>query len=157
MNDGMRTNPRISGGVDSTTNDCLLGTRSLIEDDVYDAGGRFLGEIEEILVDARTGCFRYAVLALGGFLGIGRKRFAVPWSAFSPDAEYRRSIVDVALMQLTALPVPQDDPWLRRADLTRSQENAYLLRQQALLGVIPPPRRSTFLKLARPTWKRQPD
>ncbi len=157
MIDGMRTNPRNSAAADSATNDCLLGTRSLIEDDVYDAGGRFLGEIEELLVDARTGCVRFAVLGLGGFLGIGRKRFAVPWSALSPDADYRRSIVDVALMQLTALPVPQDDPWLRRANLTRSQEHAYLLREQALLGVIPPQGRSSFLKLARPAWKRQPD
>ena len=153
----MRTNPRISARVDSTTNVCLLGTTSLIEDDVYDAAGKFLGKIEEILIDTRTGCVRYAVLALGGFLGIGRKRFAVPWSAFTPDADYRRCIVDVALMQLMALPVHQDDPWLRRADLTWSKENAYLLRQQALSGVIPPEHRSTFLALGRPKRKRQPD
>ena len=151
----MRTNPRISVTVDSTTNACLLGTTSLIEDDVYDAAGKFLGEIEEILIDARTGCVRYAVLALGGFLGIGRKRFAVPWSAFTPDADYRRCIVDVALMQLMALPVHQDDPWLRRADLTWGKENAYLLRQQALSGVIPPEHPSTFLELSRPKRKRQ--
>jgi PRC-barrel domain len=153
----MRTNPRISARVDSTTNVCLLGTTSLIEDDVYDAAGKFLGEIDEIVLDVHTGCVRYAVLALGGFLGIGRKRFAVPWSAFTPDADYRRCIVDVALMQLMALPVPQDDPWLRRGDITWGKENAYLLRQQALLGVIPPQHRSTFLELGRPKRKRQPD
>jgi len=157
MIDEMRTNPRISAGSGSVTNDCLLGATSLIEDDVYDAAGRFLGEIEEILVDARTGCVRYAVLALGGFLGIGRKRFAVPWSAFSPDADYRRCVVDAALLQLAALPVPQDDPWLRRAGVAWSQENAYLPRRPASLDVIPPEPRFTFLKLARPTWKRLPD
>jgi hypothetical protein len=134
----MRTNPRISARVDSTTSACLLGTTSLIGDDVYDAAGTFLGEIEEILIDARTGCVRYFVLALGGFLGIGRKRFAVPWSALTPDPDYRRCIVDVTLMKLMALPVPQDDPWLRRADLTWNRENPYLLRQQGFLGVIPP-------------------
>ena len=115
--------PRISVRADSTTNACLLGTTSLIKDHVYDAAGKFLGEIEEILIDARTGCVRYAVLALGGFLGIGRKRFAVPWSALTPDVDYRRCIVDVALMHLMALPVPQDDPWLRRADLTWSRKS----------------------------------
>jgi PRC-barrel domain len=109
-----RTNPRISAKVDSVTNDWLLGTTSLIEDNVYDSGGRFLGEIEDILIDARTGCVRYAVLALGGFMGFGRKRFAVPWSAFTPHADYRRCIIDVTLMNLMALPVSQDDPWLRR-------------------------------------------
>lgn len=109
-----RTNPRISAPVDSRINDCLLGTRSLIEDDVYDAGGTFLGGIEDVLIDARTGCIRYVVLVLGGFLGIGRKRIAVPWSALTPNAEYRRCVVDVTLMNLMALPVSQDDPWLRR-------------------------------------------
>jgi len=143
----MRTNPRIAVSIDSTTNACLLGTTSLIEDDVYDAAGKFLGKIEEIVLDVRTGCVRYALVALGGFLGIGRKRFAVPWRALTPDADYRRCILDVALMQLTAVPVPQNDPWLHRADQTWSKENAYLLRQQALLGVNLPKHRSTFLKL----------
>jgi len=136
MFNSMRTNPRISVGVDSATNPCLLRTTSLIKGDIYDASGKFLGEIEEILIDAPTGCVRYAVLALGGFWGIGRKRFAVPWSALTPDADYRRCIVDVPLMRLMALPVPQDDPWMRRADLSGSPENASLLRQQGFLGVI---------------------
>ena len=115
-----QTKPRISASVDSKKNARLLGTTSLIEDDVYDAAGKFMGEIEEIVLDVRTGCVRYAVLALGGFLGIGQKRYAVPWSALTPDADYRRCIVDVALMQLMAVPVPQDDPWLQRTGPTWS-------------------------------------
>ncbi|MFY9327332.1 MAG: PRC-barrel domain-containing protein [Georgfuchsia sp.] len=113
----MRAKPQISVSFDSTTRDSLLGTKSLIEDDIYDAGGKFLGKIEEILIDTRSGCVRYVVIALGGFLGIGRERFAVPWSVFTPDAECRRCIVDVALMQLMALPVPHGDTRLRRAEL----------------------------------------
>jgi PRC-barrel domain protein len=137
-----RTDPRISEQADSTRNACLLGTTSLIGNDVYDAAGKFLGEIAEIVVDVRTGCVRYAVLALGGFLGIGRKRFAVPWSALTPDADHGRCIVDVTLMQFMAVPVPQDDRWLRRADQTWSGENAYLLRQQGFLNLPPSKYRS---------------
>ena len=136
MINSIRTNPRSSVRGDSTTNACLVGTTSLIEDDVYDAGGKFLGQIEEIVLDARTGCVRYAVLALGGFLGFGRKRFAVPWSALTLDVDYRRCIVNVARMQLMGVAVPKNDPWLRRTDRTSSKENAYLLRQQGLLRVI---------------------
>ena len=86
----------------------LLGARTLIEDDVYDASGKCLGEIEDIVLDTRTGCVRYAILALGGFLGIGCKRFAVPWSALTPDANYRRCVVNVAHMKIMAVPIFDD-------------------------------------------------
>ena len=99
---------RSYGKGDASISDCLLGTSSLIEDDVYDAAGKLLGQIEEIVLDARTGCVRYAVLGFGGVLGIGRKRLAVPWRALTPDANYPRCVVDVTLMHLMAMPVPQD-------------------------------------------------
>jgi len=132
----MRTNPRISASADSTTDACLLKTTSLIKVDVYDAAGELLGQIEEILIDAHSGCVRYVVLALGGFLGIGRKRFAVPWSAVTPDAGRRRCIVNVTLMRLMAVPVSQGDSSPRRAELSWSKESASMLRQQGFLGVI---------------------
>jgi len=112
----MRTSPRSSVKGDSPRDTCLLGTSSLIEYATYDAAGKFLGRIEEIVLDARTGCVRYVVLALRGFLGFGRKRVAVPWRALTPHPDYRRCIVDVRLMHLMAVPVPKDDPRLRRTD-----------------------------------------
>lgn len=136
MFNSMTANPRHSVSADSTTGACLLKTTSLINDDVYDAAGQYRGQIEDILIDARSGCVRYAVLALGGFLGIGRKRVAVPWSALTPDYDHRRFTVDVTLMRLMAVPVPQDDPSPRRADLSWRKESAYRLRQQGFLGVI---------------------
>ena len=91
---------------------------SLIQDHVYDASGNRLGQLKEIILDARTGCVRYAVLALGGFLGMGQKRVAIPWSGLTPEVNYHRCIVDVPLMRLTAVPVPENDPWLQRVDRT---------------------------------------
>jgi sporulation protein YlmC with PRC-barrel domain len=132
----MTANARKSVRADSRTDACLLKTTSLIKDDVYDSAGQYRGKIEEILIDAHSGCVRYAVLALGGFLGIGRKRVAVPWSALTPDADHQRCIVDVTLMRLMAVPVSQGDPSPRRADLSWSKEGAYMLRQQGFLGVI---------------------
>ncbi len=74
-----RTNPRFTRRAGVRTSNRFVGTTDLIEDEVYDVEGKFLGKIEEIVLDTRTGCVRHAVLALGGFLGIGRKRFAIPW------------------------------------------------------------------------------
>ena len=139
-----RANSQLSASAEPIADATLLGTKSLIEDEVYDAGGKFLGEIEEIVLDVRTGCVRYAVLGLGGFLGIGRKRFAVPWSAITPDADYRRSVIDVALMHLMAVPVSANDPWLRRAERTCNRRDAGLLLQQALGGSSAKTSISTF-------------
>lgn len=89
--------------------------RSLMRDEVYDDAGRRVGEIDEIIIDARSGCVRYVVLSAGGFLGIGRKRFAVPWQALTPDLDYHRCVLDAARTSLMAIPVVDDDPWLPTA------------------------------------------
>ena len=128
MSNRTSANPRISGSADSTTTARHLGATSLIKYEVYSPAGKCLGKIEEIVLDARTGCVRYAVLAIGGFLGIGQKRVAVPWSVLTPDAESQRCIVDVPQMKFVSVPVFPEDPWLQRSALAGSKDNAYLLR-----------------------------
>jgi sporulation protein YlmC with PRC-barrel domain len=46
-----------------------------------------LGEIEEVLLDPDTGQVKFAVLEVGGFLGLGSTKVAVPWSAFQLTKE----------------------------------------------------------------------
>jgi hypothetical protein len=41
-----------------------------------------LGEIEEILLEPVSGRVRFVILEVGGFLGIGATKVAVPWGAF---------------------------------------------------------------------------
>jgi sporulation protein YlmC with PRC-barrel domain len=88
-----------------TENDCLLDVKDLIAASVHDAEGHFVGRIEDIVIDARSGCIRHAVLVVGGVLGIGGTRLAVTWRALTPDVNARRCIVDRTLMQLTAVPL----------------------------------------------------
>jgi len=91
----------------------LLGASSFVGNRLYDAEGNVVGKLEEIVLDVRTGCVRHVVIAVGGFLGLGRRRLAVPWSALTPDADYCRAVIDVAQMRLTAVRIPDGDPWLR--------------------------------------------
>jgi len=98
----------IAAGVETKEGDWLLDVKDLIASSVYDADGRFVGRIDDIVIDARSGCIRHAVLAVGGILGIlgiGGTRLAVTWRALTPDASARRCIVDRTLMQLTAVPL----------------------------------------------------
>jgi hypothetical protein len=41
-----------------------------------------IGDIDELLIEPETGQVRFAVLSVGGFLGLGSVRVAVPWLAF---------------------------------------------------------------------------
>jgi sporulation protein YlmC with PRC-barrel domain len=124
MFDTIRSAAKNSVRVDSNPRAAQVGVKSLMGDGVYDTAGKCLGAIEEIILDTRTGCVRYVVLALGGFLGIGRKRVAIPWSALTPDLNYQRCVLDVAQMQLMAVPVFDDDPWLQRSHATRGLEKS---------------------------------
>jgi hypothetical protein len=47
-----------------------------------------IGDIEEVLVEPATGLIRFAIIGVGGFLGMGETRVAVPWTAFTISKEY---------------------------------------------------------------------
>lgn len=90
-----------SGSKSSPKAEMLVGTTQLTASRVCDAQGKHLGSIDDIVIDTRTGCARYAVVALGGLFGIGCRRYAVPWSALTVDAESRRFVLDVRHLWLT--------------------------------------------------------
>jgi sporulation protein YlmC with PRC-barrel domain len=41
-----------------------------------------IGDIDEMLIEPNTGQIRFAVVSVGGFLGLGSTKVAVPWLAF---------------------------------------------------------------------------
>ena len=51
--------------------------------DIENPQGENLGNIKDVAIDRVTGRIVYAVVSFGGFMGLGDKLFAVPWSAFS--------------------------------------------------------------------------
>jgi sporulation protein YlmC with PRC-barrel domain len=85
---------------DVRPNGAILGARDLTGDFVYDAQGEYVGQLVQIMVDTHIGYVAWAVLAVGGFLGIGRRRLAVPWSMVTPDARYKRCSLTVDQEQL---------------------------------------------------------
>ena len=49
-----------------------------------------VGEIDELLIDPDSSQIRFAVVSVGGFLGLGSTRVAVPWQAFQKTRENGR-------------------------------------------------------------------
>ena len=73
----------------------LMGAGTLIGNDVCNPEYEPLGNVKEIMLDMRSGQIAYAVLSFGGFLGMGEKLFAVPWSALVLDTKNKRFVLDV--------------------------------------------------------------
>ncbi|MEY2493024.1 MAG: hypothetical protein QOH24_1975 [Verrucomicrobiota bacterium] len=49
---------------------------------VHNLQNQDIGYIDEVLIEPDTGQVRFVVLNVGGFLGIGGTKVAVPWTAF---------------------------------------------------------------------------
>jgi sporulation protein YlmC with PRC-barrel domain len=94
----------------------LMGADTLIGNDVYNLQDESLGDIKEIMLDMRSGQVAYAVLSLGGFLGIGEKLFAVPWSALTLDTKNKRFVLSVDKDRLEKAPGFDRNKWPNMAD-----------------------------------------
>ena len=68
--------------------------------------GQDLGEIEEVLLDPDTGQVKFAVLEVGGFLGLGSTRVAVPLSAFqiTKEGDNSKWVLDADKEKLKSAP-----------------------------------------------------
>jgi len=100
----------------------LLSAGSLIGDEVANSKDEKLGKIEEIMLDIQRGKVRYAVLASGGFLGIGDRLHAIPWNALQIDTRNKRVILDVEVERLKSSPGFDKDDWPNMADPTWENE-----------------------------------
>ena len=77
-----------------------------------------LGKIEHLMIDLENGRIAYAVLSFGGFLGMGDKLFAIPWSALTVDKVEKRFILNVDKELLKRATGFDKDHWPNMSDRT---------------------------------------
>jgi sporulation protein YlmC with PRC-barrel domain len=94
----------------------VMDAATLHNDDVVSADGDSIGTIEAIMLDVASGRIAYAVLSFGGFLGMGSKYFAIPWSTLTLDATEKRFVVDISKEKLESAPGFDKDRWPAMAD-----------------------------------------
>jgi len=61
-----------------------------------------LGTVEDLVLDLKTGKISYAVLGVGGFLGVGEKYIAVPPSAFRAGPDEKTLVLNADKAKLQA-------------------------------------------------------
>jgi sporulation protein YlmC with PRC-barrel domain len=94
----------------------VLSASTLDGDTVRNAAGEDLGTVDDIMIDIPSGKVAYAVLSFGGFLGMGNKLFAIPWSALRVDEDKKHFILDVDKKKLENAPGFDKDNWPDMAD-----------------------------------------
>jgi sporulation protein YlmC with PRC-barrel domain len=100
----------------------VMAADTLDGDDIVNAAGDKLGTLEHIMIDVPSGRVAYGVLSFGGFLGMGDKLFAIPWSALRIDPPNHRFIFDVDKETLQNAPGFDKDNWPSMADETWARD-----------------------------------
>lgn len=86
----------------------LVSTESLLGVGVKNPQGERVGDLKQLMIDHRTGHVRYAVVAMGGFLGMGEKTIIVPWQALQVVRDGRS--LTVTLLHQGLEPTPTEAP-----------------------------------------------
>jgi len=94
----------------------VMGASTLNGDAVRNSAGEKLGSIEEIMLDVPNGRVAYAVLSFGGFLGMGDKLFAIPWSELTLDEDEKCFVLEADREKLERAPGFDKDNWPDMAD-----------------------------------------
>lgn len=110
-----------AGKLDAKPTGTNVRVSHMMGQNIQNAEGKAVGEINDIVLDAGTGRIRYVAVTYGGLLGVGNKMFAVPYEAFeckaNPDDHTKNIVVlDVTQKQLEGATGFDEDHWPDFAD-----------------------------------------
>jgi len=98
--------------------------KPLIESDrvegtnVYDPAGNKIGDIKRLMIEKVSGRISYAVMSFGGFLGMGKEEYTIPWNKLEYDTSLGGYRTDITEEQLKGAPTfyrDRDYDWSDRA------------------------------------------
>ena len=118
---GAGSGARIVGGGRETADGPgpdVMAADTLDGNTVLSSDGDDVGKIKDIMLDVQGGRVAYAVLSSGGFLGIGDKLLAIPWSALTLDTDRKCFVLSVTSEQIKNAPGFDKDQWPAMADRT---------------------------------------
>ena len=85
----------------------LLSTEALLGSDVKNPQGQDVGNLKQLMLEPHTGQVKYAVVALGGFLGMGEKTVVVPWHALEVVRHGTSLVLNVSPQMLQHAPASE--------------------------------------------------
>lgn len=94
----------------------LVSTQSLLGSSVRNPQGETVGTMAHLVINPRTGLVRYAVVSMGGFLGLGKRTVGVPWEALAVVQTDKTLAVQVAHPLLPSMSAPTEGQKAARAE-----------------------------------------
>jgi len=88
-----------------------LTASSVIGDNIYSHLDEHLGEIKDLMIDIEHGTIDYVIIEFGGFMGIGKKYFAVPFRLMRVDSDRHAFILNKTRAALESAPGFDKDHW----------------------------------------------
>ena len=84
----------------------IVSTEALLGSKVRNLQGEKVGTLRHLIMNPRTGQVLYAVVSMGGFLGMGDKTLMVPWQAMEVTRDGNSLVLNVSQQWLQ--PAPAD-------------------------------------------------
>jgi hypothetical protein len=99
----------------------LIGSDKVEGTAVYRSNGDKVGTIERVMIDKISGKVAYAVMSFGGFMGIGKDFYPLPWNLLTYNPQLQGYEVDVAEEQLKGAPKYSEHETWDWAEPTRAR------------------------------------
>ena len=95
--------------------DNLIAAEKVEGTAVYNSEAQNIGSIKTVMLNKLNGRVAYAVLASGGFLGLGAEYYPVPWEALRYDVELRGYRLDLPNFDnAPRYPAGEEPNWMDR-------------------------------------------
>jgi len=89
----------------------VLTATSIIGDKVENKKGENIGKIKDVMLNIKSGNIQYLIIEFGGFLGMGEKLFAIPFSALKLNPKNEDFVLDVEKRFLETAPGFNKEHW----------------------------------------------
>lgn len=108
---GTRSSPATAAGSSGGANAMLgMKVREIIGRDVVNASGKDIGEIDDIVINDQDQAM-YAVIGVGGFLGLGQKEIAIPFEQLRLGADNVILMSERSESDLKQMPAYRKGQW----------------------------------------------
>lgn len=96
-------------------NGSLVSSSDVNGTEVYSPDGTNVGTVDHLMIDKESGKVAYAVMAFGGFLGMGEDHTPVPWAKLNYDTAKSGFVSDVTPEEVKSAPERPNDWYADRS------------------------------------------